>query len=155
MAVKGGEQLAKLLGTKVMDESGELTLNMVRHGTYCFLDGRITYMILDQRTPSASGPGFQRQSHLHTGGHYQNIQLVQFQVLRRMEHPSWSLHACRRLVDSMQQSSLDGGSYSLALSAFTCVLSWPFQLSDFDYAGKALNTICKEIRDTIINAKIQ
>ncbi len=30
IAVEGGEALAKILGTKIMDERGELTANMVR-----------------------------------------------------------------------------------------------------------------------------
>ena len=30
LAIKGGKRLAELLGTKVMDETGELTLSMVR-----------------------------------------------------------------------------------------------------------------------------
>lgn len=30
IAVKGGKRIAEIIGTKVLDEDGELTLNMVR-----------------------------------------------------------------------------------------------------------------------------
>lgn len=58
-------------------------------------------------------------------------------------------------MGSVQQPGLDGGSYFLTFFTYACVLNLPLQLSDFDYAGKALIAICKEIRETIIEEKLQ
>ena len=67
LAMKGGKRLAQLLGTKVMDETGELTLSMVRylspHIPYCLSES--TPLSLPEQHPTPAPRRTHQRLYLH------------------------------------------------------------------------------------------
>lgn len=114
LAMDGGKRLAEVMGTKVMDETGELTLNMASPHIYlCTFTGGYDLAccdhIIDKCSPSSSRRGFYRP-----GIFLRNVRSYQYAIQReiiiRMEHVRSPLFPCWGLVVQVQCASLERGS---------------------------------------------
>jgi len=113
LAIKGGQLLADVLQTRVMDESGELTWNMT--------NVQLPLPIDSSDKPSVYTP--------------KNVALIDTTIRDKMLH-EWNLYVAHYFHA--------GGWW---VRASTQVFN---EISDFEYLGKALIQICKEVREDIL-----
>ncbi|EIW57456.1 PLP-dependent transferase [Trametes versicolor FP-101664 SS1] len=115
LALDGGKRLAEVMGTRVLDESGELTVHMPN----------VQLPLPVEKT----------RGEIYSPAQLGAIQRT-LQTKLLLEHKTYSAH------------------YFHAGGWWTRSSAQVFnEVSDFEYLGKAFNTICQEIKETILATK--
>ena len=164
LALDGAQRLAELLGTRVMDPNGELTLSMVRSSPLLPSPSR-----LPRRTQKLTSRSRRATSSSPCPPRPPKAQSTRPRSSRRST-PSSASGSCStgRRTRRCTSTPAPGGAAAVHRSTMRCVphgggsvegkegtLTRFFlvQISDFEYLAKALKAVCKEAEDTVLAAK--
>ncbi|OSD06472.1 PLP-dependent transferase [Trametes coccinea BRFM310] len=116
LALDGGRRLAEVMGTRVLDEDGELTLSMPN-------------VLLPLPVEKTRGEVYTYEQLVKINSVFQHKLLLEWKT-----YAAHYFHA--------------GGWWC------RCSAQVFNEVSDFEYLGKALNAVCKEIKETILSDKV-
>ncbi|KAH9902928.1 PLP-dependent transferase [Cubamyces lactineus] len=146
LALEGGKRLAEVMGTQVMDETGELTLNMVSMRVLR-LSSR-GYELSDRRSKSDSSTdiAYRAQSNVALP---LPAEKTPGEVYTREQLHKINLHLRHKLLNEWNAYA----AHYFHAGRWWCRCSAQVfnEISDFEYLGKAFDAICKEVEETILS----
>ncbi|KAI8971277.1 PLP-dependent transferase [Trametes punicea] len=135
LALEGGRRLAIILGTRLMDETGELTLNMVIAVPHLCRTSQLMIIVLQTNVelplPIEHAPG-----EIYSA---ERVDAINVYLREALLH-KWKAYA----------------AHYFHAGAWWCRCSVQVfnEMSDFEYLGEAINVVCREIREKILLERV-